>query len=228
MDKKLVARIIPAERKLAWLMTLFAAVTILTGYALTKGWSERAAALDAHLLAEWAFIALFILHVIVNAIIIRFPLLSAIRGILKGKADTFAWMKVILVISGWASLISLFLVVASGMDWYAGVGSFLPFAGHMRYDLFLTLSMIIHVAAGAKLLFLRKGIKNRLIDYVLLAVVIMLVVGVIYIDGDGFAQERNRTRGGSMEIKPAIPVGGCNIHPMQTSARYQRPTSALG
>ena len=60
------------NREMSWLLTLFAAIMILTGYGSTRRIISPYVANSTHLVIGWFFVGLFILHTIVAFIYVPF------------------------------------------------------------------------------------------------------------------------------------------------------------
>ena len=177
----MVSRLIRFNRILSWILVLFAIVTIVSGYGITRPFS-RPLIMEIHLWFQRFFIALLAFHVSVVVVFTRFQWMYSLRSIWHRKASSLLFLRVIQRLSGWIVLGTALLVIISGLDWYKlGVGGVLPFSQPLRYDVYLIMTLIIHVAVGAKIALRRKGIGGRLVNISILAITVYLLFLVAYL-----------------------------------------------
>jgi hypothetical protein len=175
-------RILRTERTLAWMMVVFAVITIVSGYALTKHVGDRSLMDTIHTTAEWLFIGILIVHVLTRTLLTRFDWGFAIKNLLQGKANPMLWTQLIFWVSGLIILITGAIVIISGLPRYGIRVDFIRFLMHMQYDVPLAIGFIVHVLAGVKLVLLRRGKSGQLISAVLVIAAVVLSLLVIYVD----------------------------------------------
>jgi hypothetical protein len=79
-------------------------------------------------------------------------------------------------------------MIISGLDWYNfGLGDALPLDQHLRYDMYLAISAVVHVAVSVKLALmkrslLRQRMKVALVNVSVVALAIFTLLLVTYID----------------------------------------------
>jgi len=142
-----VARIMKLNRALAWLLVLFGVATMLTGYGVTANLFDRNLSREMHHVLEWFFIVLLGFHVATILLFLKFGWKNSLKRILNREASIQLTLKFLQRLSGWAISIPVLLVIISGMDWYKlGIGDVLPFAFHIRLDVFLVITLSVHVS----------------------------------------------------------------------------------
>lgn len=178
----MVSRLIRFNRVLSWILVVFAIVTIVSGYSITRPFT-RPLIMEIHLWFQRFFIALLAFHVFVVVVFTRFQWRHSLQKIWNRKASFLLYSRLIQRLSGWIVLVTALLVIISGLDWYKlGIGGILPFSRHLRYDVYLILTIIIHVAVGAKIVLRRKGFGGRLVNISILVITIYLLLLVAYVN----------------------------------------------
>ena len=167
------------------MLVLAALVTMISGYGVTKRFLDPALMQDTHIWSAWIFIAFLFFHFLVTAFLIPFRWRQWLGKIRSRKASSRSWLKVIQRFSAMAVLISALLVIASGLDWY-NLGP-LRLDQHLRYDVYLAISAVVHVAVSAKLALMRKPVlKKRLkaafVNASVVALALVAFFFVTYID----------------------------------------------
>jgi len=188
MNKKVVARLIKLQRVMAWMLIPVAAIAMVSGYGVTKRIWDASAMLDIHLWSVWFFIGLLVFHVLVAAFLIPFRWRYWLSKIRSRKAASRPWFKVLQRLSALAVLITAILMIISGLDWYnVGFGDALPLNQHLRYDIYLAISAVIHIAVSLKLAFmkrpaLRKRMSAALVNVSVIAVALSVLFLATYVD----------------------------------------------
>lgn len=138
--------------------------------------------MEIHLWFQRFFIALLAFHVFVVVVFTRFQWMYSLRSIWHRKAGSLLYLMFIQRLSSWIVLGTALLVIISGLDWFKlGIGGLLPFSQHLRYDVYLIMTLIIHVAVGAKIALRRKGIGGHLVNISIFVIIICLLLLVAYL-----------------------------------------------
>lgn len=183
MDKFLASRLTRLDRIISWILVVSATVMIVSGYGVTRHVFDRFLTRDIHLWFEWLFVTLLALHFFIVAVFIRFHWKITLGNIRSLKVHPLLWVRLIQRVTGWAILFAALLVVISGLDWYRlGIGEVLPFSQHIRCDIYLTVSIIVHAACGAKIALRRKGISGNLVSIFILFITLSSFILVEHAD----------------------------------------------
>ncbi len=168
------------NRLISWTLLLVAIGTILTGYLSARGIIPHLIIAPFHLVIEVLFVALLIGHLILS-LLTKFYWKNTFHKIRIGTATSLNWLKLIQRLTGFIIVGFAFLVIISGLDWYAlGLGSVYPFTQHLNMDIFLTSLLIIHVGIGAKFALARRQIRGSRINAALLLAILLptILIGV--------------------------------------------------
>jgi len=131
-----------------------------TGYIITRIGLERALITRIHTWVEWLFIASFAFHFVVSVGLLRFRWIDILEKIQGGKASSLLLLRTIQRVSGWAIFLFASITIFSGLSWYRfGLWRIIPFTPHVVSDIFLSFSLVIHVATGIKFYLHRR--RNR-------------------------------------------------------------------
>lgn len=197
----MISRLIKLHRLLSWVLVAVGAVTLVSGYGVTKRFSDPSLMQEIHLLFIWFFIALLAFHVFMTVFMMPFSWRYSLRKICSGQAGSRLWLRVLQRLSGGAVLLTASLVIISGLDWYeSGIGGALPFHQHLRYDIYLAVSAILHVAVSVKLAlvrktFLRKTVKALAVNIPIVTILIAAFLFVGYADLFAAGSARSGTPG---------------------------------
>ena len=172
--------LIKFNREMSWLLTLFAAVMVLTGYGSTRRIISPFVANSIHLVIGWFFIGLFAFHALVVLIYVPFNWNKVMRRMSELKASSTLWLRIIQRLSGWGVLVLGLLVVLAGLDLY-NLG-LVSFAQHIRLDVYFVSLLIIHISIGAKFALMRRRIKSPRINNSIAATAFFLIVLVVIIN----------------------------------------------
>jgi DMSO/TMAO reductase YedYZ molybdopterin-dependent catalytic subunit len=110
------------------------------------------------------FSVLFVFHFFFSVYYVRYNWRKTFQKLLKREADELTWLRLIQRLSGWFLIASTFLVLISGFDWFKlGSGRIIPFSFHVRFDILLSVSTILHSSIGFKMALMRRRtrIKDR-------------------------------------------------------------------
>lgn len=159
------------HRIISWLLVVFSLITIFLGYAIARNWtSDSTYVTSLHLIFEWGFILLLLFHVLYT---LRYIKISSFRLL---KNPRLHWLRITQQITKWLIVLFVSLVILSGISYYEIIlVKFMPFSQHQRFDLFLILSIIVHVMASTKLALNRRRIKGMGPD------IAILLIGLIFI-----------------------------------------------
>ena len=100
---------------------------------------------------------LIAVHMYTSVFLLRSRWRVTLKRIRAGEAGSLTWLRLIQRVSAWALFFSAFLVLLSGLDWFkVGTGWLVPFASHVRYDVFLSVSIVVHSSVGLYFALIRR------------------------------------------------------------------------
>ncbi len=189
MDKTWLSRIVKLDRITSWILVAVSATMFVSGYIISRRFFSQLSSLwfltrSVHLWFEWFFIALFVFHFFTTVFLIRFHWRNAVKRIRSLRASSLLTIKFFQRVTGWTILLTALLVIVSGLGWY-NIGRILPFTQHLRYDIYLFFTIIIHVACGAKMALSRRKIGGRLSNLIILLFVVIVSLVVLQVDSTG-------------------------------------------
>jgi hypothetical protein len=169
------------HRIISWWLVAFSIITVILGYTVARKWvSEVNFYTRLHMIFEWSFIVLMLYHVIYTLIFVRLRTFKLLDNPKKH------WIRILQQLTKWLILIFATLVIISGMNRYewavGGLENWMPFRFHRLFDIFLIISMIIHVMTGAKIFFNRQKIKTWWINSIIIVLGLALIAGVLYLE----------------------------------------------
>ena len=172
------------HRIVSWWLGIFSILTILSGYAVARKWlgdSEaiKAGITNAHVILKWAFIVLLFYHIAYTFAFVNF------KGVIVKNPKTH-WIRLIQQITKWMILIFSILIIITGFGHYTWANSALPQwlleRIHIVFDIGLTISIIVHLMTGFKIMFKRKKIDKLFVDILILIIGIGLIAGAITLE----------------------------------------------
>jgi DMSO/TMAO reductase YedYZ molybdopterin-dependent catalytic subunit len=160
---QLALRLIKDRKKISWILVVFTSVMVISGYSMTFFGVDIPLLRNIHFIFVVLFTFIFVLHIIISTVIIRFRWKSILSSLFKRKVENITKLRVIQRISGWALFVSGGLQVLAGLDWFKlGLSSLLPYPLHRVIDLYLIIFLIIHVSLGIHFALLRKHAIEQL------------------------------------------------------------------
>lgn len=155
-----VPRLVRLNRRLSWLLVLVSVLVLALGYGQTVLDLDSGLVWWGHSVLGVVFGIVFLAHMLISVFVIRYDWGRSVRGVLGGEAGGVTWLRLGQRVSGWTLVASALLVLLSGLDWFKlGTGWILPFASHVRFDLFLSLTLIFHVTIGGYFVLLRRRLR---------------------------------------------------------------------
>jgi len=175
------------HRATSWLITLFALITILLGYAATRRWfPDYEFVLFLHGVTGWIFPGLLLVHFIFSIMYLKLNLRRIIKGLKNERTSSTSSLRLLQRITKWGIIILAILISLSGLTYYpwffAIFGNFFDFSLHIDYDIILSIFIIVHVGIGARFYLTRKKIKQRGVNSSLFFLVLFLSITTIVID----------------------------------------------
>jgi len=150
-------RLIRVNRRLSWLLAVLSVVVLLTGYGLTILDIEGAAAFWGHQVLGGVFGAVFVVHMFISVVVVRFRWRRVLGSVVRGGLGPLTLLRLVQRLSGWFIAVAAFLVLLSGLDWFkVGTGVWLPFAAHVRVDVLLSLGVVLHGVVGLNFALMRR------------------------------------------------------------------------
>ncbi len=153
------------HRATSWLITLFALITILLGYAATRRWfPEYELFLFLHGVTGWIFPGLLLIHFIFSIIYLKLNLRRIFKGLKNERTSGTSTLRLLQRITKWGIIFFAILISLSGLTFYpwfvAIFGNFFDFTLHLDFDYVLSIFMILHVGIGAKFFLTRRKITH--------------------------------------------------------------------
>jgi DMSO/TMAO reductase YedYZ molybdopterin-dependent catalytic subunit len=167
-------------------------IVFLSGYLLTVFNIELTIATPVHQALGGVFALFFLSHLFISVVVIRYDWISAFFQLFKDTDRVFK-LRFVQRFSGWLVAVSGGLVLLSGLDWFkVGTGRFVSFIGHVRYDFFLSVAIIIHSTVSlyfaSKRRLRRVQVRSPEVNYGrreairLLGGMILSIIAVTYLD----------------------------------------------
>ena len=175
------------HRVTSWLITLFALITILLGYAATRRWfPEYELYLFLHGVTGWIFPGLLLVHLILSIIYLKLNLRRIIKGLKSERTSGTSTLRLVQRITKWVIIVFAILISLSGLTYYpwfvAIFGNFFDFTLHLDLDLVLSMFMIIHVGIGAKFYLTRRKVTHWGVDLSIIFLVFSLLIAAVATD----------------------------------------------
>ena len=172
-----------AHRVSSWLLVLFSAWTIYTGYSAARDWTTNVEKMTAsHIRIEYFFILFFAVHIILTGMYFRVNMGNIIRCVRYRKGLRVQLLRLIQNVTGWVIILTAFFVIGSGLIPADITTLQMPEADiwevHKFYDIFLTLAIVIHSLVGLRFYMMRRRINARLAD-VVAGTLCMMIVAII-------------------------------------------------
>ena len=174
--------LVTLNRTASWILTLISAVMLATGYIITRLPVDRGIYSNIHTNLCYLFTVVFIVHFYISVFVIRYPWRRTLENVLRGKAGKWTWIKLTQRISAWVIIFSAGVLIITGLGWYGILWRTIPFTNHRIHDLLAGVSIIIHVATGAKSAFTRMQIGGQSVNLLLVLLAVILVLAVLYAD----------------------------------------------
>ncbi len=150
------------NRRISWFLVLVSAVMLLTGYGSTILDLGGPLISWGHRLLGGVFGLLVAVHMFISVVLLRFRWRSALESLRAGRTGPLTRLRLVQRVSGWALILSASLVLLSGLDWFkVGTGWLLPFASHVRFDVFLSVGIVAHSSVGLYFALMRRRADRR-------------------------------------------------------------------
>ena len=120
-------------------------------------------------IADWGhrilgiiFSILFLSHMYVSVVVVRYSWRDALSRLRKGSLGMLSWLRLVQRVSGWVVAVFAFLILASGLDWFKlGTGWLISFSSHVRADVFLSVTIAIHGGVGSYFALMRRNLNRK-------------------------------------------------------------------
>jgi hypothetical protein len=114
---------------------------------------------------------------------IRSKRFSVLRRNWRKKGNRYLLLKVMQKVTGYTLLIISLLVFLTGLNFHLPLlGPLFPLFRHVRLDIYLLTILIVHVALGAKMVFMRTRLSNLLTDLLLIVTATAVTIVTFYLD----------------------------------------------
>lgn len=162
MAKSLRASLIKFNRGLSWTLAVFSIALLATGYGQTILDIEADIATRIHAIQGAVFLVFFLIHAAISLFLLWYDWSGNIRKFLRGELSNLSKLRLAQKFTGLALIVAGFLVGITGIDWFKlGLGWLFPFKRHITYDIFLTVSGILHVAIGVNFALKRRQLRIK-------------------------------------------------------------------
>lgn len=168
----------------AWMLSVFSIATIVTGYIQTAHLAKnKYLAADIHRVFEWCFLGSLVLHLIFSYIFGKIKWKRSFKAIRHGRNLDIHIPRVLQHISSWIILAFGLLVVMSGLVEYRVFnnlwGSAITFGFHRKFDLALTIFIILHITLGMRFFLMRQHLSTKKTFGIMFLVLIILTFPII-------------------------------------------------
>ncbi len=173
------------HRTTSWLITLFALITILLGYAATRRWfPDYELFLLLHGVTGWILPGLLLVHFIFSIIYLKLKLRKIFKGLRNERISGTSTLRLLQQFTKWGIIVFVILISLSGLTFYpwfvAIFGDFFEFTLHLDLDLILSIFMIVHVGIGARFFLTRNKINHWSVNLSLIFLIsTILIMGLI-------------------------------------------------
>jgi DMSO/TMAO reductase YedYZ molybdopterin-dependent catalytic subunit len=108
------------------------------------------------------YAVLILIHFFTSNILIKDNWIKIIKSLNVTKNNRLLWLKIFQKLTGFLMIIPAILILLSGLDWYkVGTGWIIPFTSHIRFDIYLSLTIIVHASIGLNFALLRRRNKQK-------------------------------------------------------------------
>jgi hypothetical protein len=122
-------------------------------------------------------------HVFVTEFRIRSKWFSLFSRNWRKKGNRYLLLKVMQKLTGYTLFIISLLVFLTGLNFHLPLlGPLFPLFQHVRLDIYLLTTLIVHVALGAKMIFFRKRLSNLLTDLLLIVTATAVTIVIFYLN----------------------------------------------
>jgi len=134
-----------------------------------------------HLILQWSFISLSLFHLIYTFGWVRIKTSKLLKN------PKIHWVRILQQITKWLMIVFSIMVIFTGLtyyDWFdipVFEGIF-PFTKHLKWDLYLSLTIIIHIMTGAKNYFIRIKFRHWISNLLIIFLGGILIAEVIYLE----------------------------------------------
>lgn len=161
---------------------------VVSGYGLTRPvfdrWSPFWVVIrDLHVWLSLLFTFQVFFHVFVTEFRIRSKWFSMFRRNWRKKGNQYLLLKVLQKVTGYTLLIISLLLFLTGLNFHLHLlDPLFLLLQHVQLDTYLRTLLIVHVALGAKMVFIRTRLSNLLTDLSLLVTTTAVTIVIFYLD----------------------------------------------
>jgi hypothetical protein len=160
--KSRIPRLIAVNKDVSWFLFVTTMIVIVTGYTMTFLVSDNALLRTYHFIFIAVFTLSFILHMYITTFVVRFDWIGRIKGLFKPHSK-YLTLRVIQMLSGLLLIVFGGLQLVSGLDWFKlGLDALLPYLVHRENDLYVVITLSVHMAAGLRFWMIRRRGKAKL------------------------------------------------------------------
>ena len=215
MDRKGTVKL---NRAASWLLAVTSFLLFTSGYIMTRLPVDRNLLTLIHTNLCIMFTVIFLIHFYISVFIIRYPWRRTLSNVVKGRTSSWTWIKLTQRTSAWLLLLGGGVLIVTGLGWYGLLRS-VPFSQHRTYDVLAGISLVIHLASGAKSALSRRQIGGKTVNMILILVALILTAGVLYADsqlgkgrgGGNVDLNNNRKQGNPLNVTLPTQTGSIYI-----------------
>jgi|GEM_PF-5517177 len=138
------------DKRLSWPLAALTVSIISLGYAMTNTSIPSSELVGVHTALAAPFAALFLFHALATTVLSNYPWRKAVQGLLMGRRDRTALLKIAHLLTGCAMLLSGSGMLYTGLVW---LGYDLPpivsFSMHRQFDDVFVVALFIHLSQSA-------------------------------------------------------------------------------
>lgn len=183
----MVSRRVFIHRYISWWLVLISLLTIVMGYALARGWIPDQPLLSyAHRVFEIIFIGLLAIHVALTVRHFRLNLGKTMQHLRHRSVKSVHLLRLVQRVSSWLIVVFAILMIIPGLNGYEffaqSLEDVVPFDLHRVFDVFLVSFVIVHAAVGTRFALMRRRVRKRLANGILLGLMLSLLAMTIYLE----------------------------------------------
>ncbi len=183
----MVSRRVFIHRYISWWLVLISLLTIVMGYALARGWIPDQPLLSyAHRVFEIVFIGLLAIHVALTVRHFRLNLGRTMQHLRHRNGISVHLLRLVQRVSSWLIVVFAILMIIPGLNGYEffaqSLEEVVPFDLHRTFDVFLVSFIIIHAGVGTRFVLMRRRVRKRLANGMVLALMLSLLAMTIYLE----------------------------------------------
>jgi hypothetical protein len=176
------------HRYISWWLVLVSLVTIVMGYTLARGWiPDQFLVSYLHRVFEILFIGLLAVHIVLTVKYFGLNLRKTVRHFRLQSMKSIHLFRLVQRVSSWLIVIFAILMIIPGLNGYEffaqSLENVVPFDLHRVFDVFLVSLIIVHAAVGVRFVLMRRRVRKRLANGIVLGLMLSLLAMTIFLEG---------------------------------------------